>query len=161
MFEEILISALSEFDDDTLEYILESCTEDELNYIDMAIEEMMSPSDVDQLASGYKLDIHNGVKGFIKSFKNSGKDKWKNLAHDTKTEIARIKNNLKGDPENTSLRLGEKSSMAYQNTHKMDDSPESSKALLNAYKSDKDYQRNTNSLSYKIGQHIANLKYNR
>ena len=135
MFEEILMSALSELDDDTLDYIIESCTDDELEYLSAVIEEI-SPSDADQLISGYKLDVHNGVKGFVKSFKNSGKDKWKNLAHDAKTEIARVKNNLKGEPENTSFRLGEKSSLAYQKTHKLDDSPESTKALLNAYESD-------------------------
>lgn len=96
MFEEILITALSEIDDDTLNYILESCTEDELNYIDMAIE-AISDADRDQLRSGYKLDTHNGIGGFVKSFRDSGADKWKNLAHDAKTEFTRVKNNLKGD----------------------------------------------------------------
>ena len=104
MFEEILISALSEFDDNTLNYILESCTEDELNYIDMAIEEV-SDADSKRLSSGYKLDNHNGIKGFIKSFRDSGADKWKNLAHDIGTHATRIKYNLRGEGDDAASRF--------------------------------------------------------
>lgn len=104
MFEEILISALSEFDDNTLNYILESCNEDELNYIDMAIE-AVSDADSKRLSSGYKLDNHNGIKGFIKSFRDSGADKWKNLAHDIGTHATRIKYNLRGEGDDAASRF--------------------------------------------------------
>ena len=116
MFEEILMSALSELDDDALNYILESCTEDELNYIDMAIE-AVSDADRDQLRSGYKLDVHNGLGGLVKSFKNSGTDKWKNLAHDAKTEFTRVKNNLKGDGDQTTVHFGDNAAQKVKNAY--------------------------------------------
>lgn len=165
MFEEILMSALSELDDDTLDYIIESCTDDELEYLSAVIEEI-SGEDWQQLNSGYKLDMHNGVKGFVKSFKNSGKDRWKNLAHDAKTEVARIKNNLKGDAGNVSLRLADKDFKQYKETHPDDFKPGQPNRALNDQENkvidqNKDVQRNRKSLSYKVGLKIGEMKANR
>ena len=111
MLMDILMESLMSMDEDTLDYVLESCSDEEIDIIDSAMEEI-SKADADQLRSGYKLDTHNGVKGFINSFKNSGNDKWKNLAHDIKTNIVRIKNNLRGDGSTVSSRLGDRAADA-------------------------------------------------
>ena len=148
MFEEILITALSEIDDNTLNYILESCTEDELNYIDMAIEEV-SDADRDRLSSGYKLDAHNGVKGFVKSFRDSGADKWKNLAHDIGTHATRIKNNLKGDGDQVSSRLGDK------------DAAKKDEQLTSRLLKHRDRARNYNDLSERSNVQTESNKWKR
>ena len=106
MLMDILMESLMSMDEDTLDYVLESCSDEEIDIISSAMEEI-SQADANQIKSGYKLDTRHGVKGFVNSFKNSGSDRWKSLAHDIKTHIVRIKNNLKGEGNSVSSHFGD------------------------------------------------------
>lgn len=132
MLTEILVEALTNMDYDTLEHVLESCSEEELAFVDEAME-TVSEKDRAILSRGYKVgDGKNVAEDLDKagihllnravpggkgpSFENlddyypkkkvttSAKD-LKNVAGDIKVDVVRIKNNLKGNGSEVSSIL--------------------------------------------------------
>ena len=177
MLMDILMESLMSMDEDTLDYVLESCSDEEIGILMEVVGEFKTVddnADIDQLRSGYALDNRNGIKGFIKSFRDSGADKWKYLKHDMKTEAARIKHNLRGAGNDVGVQLAQhdlaglhKKINDYAKTHtdpKDFDNKSNAKIrefdneLNDAMKNNANVTRNEKSLSYKIGNILHPVK---